>query len=48
MLEHIGEDAAGRISRTVESVLEERRCVTPDIGGHSRTEEMTQEIIRKL
>jgi isocitrate/isopropylmalate dehydrogenase len=49
MLDHIGEDrAAERIRQAVESVLKERRGLTPDIGGHSTTLEMTQAIIRNL
>jgi isocitrate dehydrogenase (NAD+) len=49
MLNHIGErDAATRIERAVHTVLEKQECVTPDLGGHASTTEMTEAIIAEL
>lgn len=37
-----------RIRGAVESLLRERTCLTPDLGGNCSTEEVAEEIVRKL
>jgi tartrate dehydrogenase/decarboxylase/D-malate dehydrogenase len=49
MLEHLGmSDAAGDLESAVAAVLAEGKVRTPDIGGHSTTEEVTEAILEKL
>lgn len=50
MLDHVGEqEAAKRIRKAVDSVLEQREVRTPDLaGGRNTTKEMTQAIIEAL
>jgi isocitrate/isopropylmalate dehydrogenase len=49
MLRHIGEHrAAAAVRGAVEGVLGEGRHVTPDLGGHAGTEEMTGAIVERL
>ena len=49
MLKDLGEgDAAARIVRAAGRVLEEKRALTPDLGGSAGTREMTDAIIRNL
>ncbi|MDR2426588.1 MAG: isocitrate/isopropylmalate dehydrogenase family protein [Endomicrobium sp.] len=49
MLEHIGETgAAFRLEKAVAAVIEEKKCVTYDLGGTAGTKEMGQAIIKKL
>jgi isocitrate dehydrogenase (NAD+) len=46
MVRHLGEhEAAERIERGIRRVLEERRVVTCDLGGHARTFEMARAIV---
>ena len=40
--------AAEDIERALSQVLMERKAVTPDLGGSASTQEMGQEICRKL
>jgi tartrate dehydrogenase/decarboxylase/D-malate dehydrogenase len=49
MLDHLGRaDWAGKILESLEAVLEEGQCRTPDLGGHSSTEEVTAAIIAHI
>jgi tartrate dehydrogenase/decarboxylase/D-malate dehydrogenase len=49
MLDHLGEtDAARRAERAIAAMLEEGRVRTPDLGGKSSTEEVTDAILDKL
>ena len=49
MLDHLGETAAARsIERAVAAVLAEETVRTPDLGGNSSTQEMTDAVIAKL
>lgn len=50
MLDHVGEqEAAKRVRKAVDSVLEQREVRTPDLaGGKNTTKEMTQAIIEAL
>jgi isocitrate dehydrogenase (NAD+) len=49
LLRHIGEAAAAdRIERALTQVLEERRAITPDLGGTAGTREMAAAIVEKL
>jgi tartrate dehydrogenase/decarboxylase/D-malate dehydrogenase len=42
MLEHLGHpEAAAAVHRAVETVLDDRRNHTPDLGGQARTEDVT-------
>ncbi|RNB81198.1 tartrate dehydrogenase [Brevibacillus fluminis] len=49
MLEHLGElDAAHAIMEAMQDVLEERKFVTPDLGGIASTEEVGNAICKRL
>lgn len=49
MLDWFGErEAAQAIERSVGRVLEQRRSVTPDLGGNARTSEVTDAILSEL
>ncbi len=49
MLEYIGEKlVAQRVRKSVMNVINEGKCITKDLGGDSTTEEMTEEICKKL
>ena len=49
MLEHLGEtEAAMRLERAVNRVLQEGKVLTPDLGGQAKTIEMAEEISKKL
>lgn len=49
MLRHIGEtEAADRIEKSVEKVIQEAKVLTKDLGGSANTKEYTEEIIRNL
>jgi isocitrate dehydrogenase (NAD+) len=49
MLKHLGEhEAAARISKAVEAVLTEGRCLTYDLGGTAKSSEMAMAIAEKL
>lgn len=46
MLDYIGEEATSAcIRRSVDSVLKNKSCVTPDVGGHATTQEYCDAII---
>jgi isocitrate dehydrogenase (NAD+) len=49
MLDHIGErPAATRVREALSSVLAEGSVLTPDLGGHATTRQMTQAICERL
>ena len=49
MLDHLRmAEAASKIERAVASVLAEGRARTPDLGGKSSTQEVTDAILEKL
>jgi tartrate dehydrogenase/decarboxylase/D-malate dehydrogenase len=49
MLDHLGMgDAARELESAVATVLAEGKVRTPDIGGHSSTEEVTEAVLEKL
>ena len=49
MLEFLGEaKAAGRIYEAVDGNLEEGRLLTPDVGGSAGTEEVVEDILKRL
>ena len=49
MLEFLGEEkAAGRIYEAVDGNLEEGRLLTPDVGGTAGTEEVVEDILKRL
>ncbi|CAJ2499787.1 Uu.00g026400.m01.CDS01 [Anthostomella pinea] len=49
MLEFLGaEEAAARIYAAVDGNLEEGRLLSPDLGGKATTEEVVQDILRRL
>ena len=49
MLDHLGmHDAARDVEAAVAAVLAESKARTPDIGGHSSTEEVTEAVLEKL
>ena len=49
MLRHIGESkAADRIQAALVLFLSEKKFLTPDLGGNSRTDEMVEGIIKKI
>lgn len=49
MLEHLGEPAAAQaVERAVATVLAEGKTLPPDLGGTSRTEAVTEAVLRHL
>ncbi|MBV9744655.1 MAG: tartrate dehydrogenase, partial [Acidobacteriia bacterium] len=49
MLDHLEEPAAAReMERAVAAVLAETKVRTPDLGGNSTTEEVTEAVLEKL
>lgn len=49
MLEFIGEEkAAAAIYAAVDACLEEGRLLSPDLGGKAKTEEIIEDIARRL
>jgi isocitrate dehydrogenase (NAD+) len=49
LMEHLGEhDVSARIRTAIMGTLEERKVVTPDVGGTARTEEYAEAVIRRL
>jgi tartrate dehydrogenase/decarboxylase/D-malate dehydrogenase len=49
MLDHLGmEEAAGRVESAVAGVLADGKKRTPDLGGSSSTEEVTDAVLEKL
>ncbi len=49
MLDHLGEqDAAQRVDTAVARCLEQRRVLTPDLGGNASTSQVGDEVVRLL
>jgi isocitrate/isopropylmalate dehydrogenase len=49
MMEHLGQhEVAKRVRASVQSTLEARKTVTPDVGGSARTEEFAEAVIRGI
>jgi len=49
MLNYIGEKtAAGKINKAVKKVIQEGKYITPDLGGSSTTQKMTEAICMAL
>ena len=49
MMDHFGRpDLGKKILAAIEAVLEEGKCRTPDLGGASKTSEVTRAILEKL
>ncbi|KAG8952427.1 homoisocitrate dehydrogenase [Tulasnella sp. 424] len=49
LLSHLGHhDAAKRIDDAVDSVLREGQVLTPDLGGKSTTEEVTNAVVKRI
>ena len=49
MLKNIGEiEIANEIENSLLEVLKEGKYLTPDLGGSSKTSQMTEEVIKKL
>ena len=49
MLDHLGErEAAQQVDDAVARCLNERKVLTPDIGGNATTSQVAEEVIRLL
>jgi tartrate dehydrogenase/decarboxylase/D-malate dehydrogenase len=49
LLDHLGQSAAAEtVERAVASLLAEARVRTPDLGGTSRTEEVTAAVVTSV
>jgi len=49
MLSHLGEnDSANELENSVKKVIESGEILTPDLGGNSKTQDVTQAIISNL
>jgi isocitrate dehydrogenase (NAD+) len=49
MLEHLEmRDEAGRITRALESAIQEKDTLTPDLGGTGTTDTFADALIRRL
>ncbi len=49
MLKYIGEiEDANKIEKAIEKVLEDKKCVTGDLGGKASTLEFTEAVIREM
>jgi isocitrate/isopropylmalate dehydrogenase len=48
MLDYLKLEGGEKIRGAINTVLEERRKLTPDLGGKSTTEEITEAIISKI
>jgi len=49
MLQHLGHpDAHDTIMSAIEKTLREKTCLTPDMGGHARTEELGEAIAKAI
>lgn len=49
MLRHLGyHDGADRIDKAANDVVREGRILTPDLGGKSTTQEVTDEVARRI
>ena len=49
MLRHLGYGKqAGRIENAVDAVIRDGSVLTPDLGGRSKTEEVTGEVLKRI
>lgn len=49
MLRHLGyAKGAGRIDKAVDEVVREGKTLTPDLGGSSKTQEVVDDIVRRI
>ena len=49
MLRHLGYQAgADRIDKAVDEVVREGKVLTPDLGGKNKTQEVTDEIVKRI
>lgn len=49
MLRHLGYgEGADRIERAVDEVIRRGECLTPDLGGTSKTSEVVDEVIKRI
>jgi isocitrate dehydrogenase (NAD+) len=49
MLRHLGENRLGQeIENAVGKLLEEKKVITPDLGGSATTDDVTRELVRIL
>lgn len=49
MLRHLGyKKGADRIDKAVDNVVREGKVSTPDLGGKSTTQEVTDEIVNRI
>lgn len=49
MLRQLGyADGANRIDKAVDEVIREGRVLTPDLGGSSKTQEVTDEVLKRI
>ena len=49
MLRQLGyADGAARIETAVDAVIREGQFLTPDLGGKSKTEEVTAEVLKRI
>jgi homoisocitrate dehydrogenase len=49
MLRHLGYGkGAGRIESAVDAVIRDGTVLTPDLGGKSKTEEVTAEVLKRI
>jgi homoisocitrate dehydrogenase len=49
MLRNLGyAKGADRIDKAVDQVIREGRVLTPDLGGKSKTEEVVQEVLKRI
>jgi homoisocitrate dehydrogenase len=49
MLRHLGYgEGAERIERAVDAVIRDGTVLTPDLGGKSKTEEVTAEVLKRI
>lgn len=49
MLRQLGyADSATRIERAVDQVIREGQFLTPDLGGKSKTDDVTNEVLKRI
>ena len=49
MLRQLGyADGATRIERAVDQVIREGKFLTPDLGGKAKTDEVTNEVLKRI
>lgn len=49
MLRTLGyEDAASRIEKAVDQVIREGQHLTPDLGGSAKTQEVTDDVVKRI